>query len=273
MEGLLILLGIWILEVVVKKITAKKQNAKDVIENSKESTDVNENSDESELDENDWENANEDQNEPPKSLQDLIKQFEEAQGKLDTESTNNNKAPADVLENDEIKKEPAPVFIKKSFTLREAAEFIVQKESVCIKDLMQMFSINESVANQLLFDLQANRIVGRDMNGLCDVLVHDNVELSNIFSHKNAAKQAKSEAQNNSKEPKAPELNTQKLSQNVAPEIKNAAQTTSNKNKACEQQKTLQKQKINLATARRGFIWAKLLDEPRFKKQWSPRYR
>lgn len=269
MEGLLILLGIWILEVVVKKITAKKQNTKDVIDNSEESTDVNE--DELEQETN-WENTDEDKSEPTKSLQDLIKQFEEAQGKLDNENV--DKAPADVLENNEIEKEPAPVFIKKSFTLREAAEFIVQRETVCIKDLMQMFSINESVANQLLFDLQANRIVGRDMgNGLCDVLVHDNVELSNIFSHKSATKQAKSESQNNSEVPKAPELNAQKLAPNVVPEIKNIAPKIDNENNAQKQQKTLQKQKIDLATVRRGFIWAKLLDEPRFKKQWSPRYR
>jgi hypothetical protein len=29
----------------------------------------------------------------------------------------------------------------------------------------------------------------------------------------------------------------------------------------------------NIADVRKGFIWAKVLDEPRFKRRWSTQYR
>lgn len=277
MEGLLILIGVYVLDVVIKKMVADKKKK----QNQRREAPPD--------DEFDPAQENEQQHhEKPRSLQDLIRQFEEAQRDA---SGGTYVPPSPDIEEDEVEDNDLPVVTPANpgeYTFKEIAESVVQWEYVSVDLLQEAFGFSERVAQQVLAELQAKRIVGRDMGeGDCDLLVHDKVELDNLFKRlqreaeeqqaaaaEEAALKARREAElKHQKELAELEERARQLREQadqgmlpdasqaiVEPCFANAGHRTHSRN--------LSKDEI-----RRGFIWAKVLDEPRFKKRWSSRVR
>ena len=160
MEGLLILIGIWVLDIVIKKVAANKNKQRQQSEQYQPDED------------DEYESQEEAQGHtPPRSLQDLVRQFEEAQ----REASQGTYVP------------PAPPVNTRrhrdTLTLRDIAEVIIDVDVVNLEFLMDEFEVDENTAAEMLMALQAHRIVGRDMGeGDCDVLVHDMEELDNLLN-------------------------------------------------------------------------------------------
>ena len=217
------------------------------------------------------------EHQPPRSLQDLIRQFENAQ----RQATQGNIEP------------PTPPVERrdrnKPLTLRDIAEEVIAVDFIDLEFLMETFEVDENTAAEMLMDLQAHRIVGRDMGeGECDVLVHDLDELDNLLnrastpapeSEKSGAEEQalrdreKEEARHQELE-RQRELNELEARAKVARE--NAAAiadiSVTDDETPVRRHAALVSTK-NIADVRRGFIWAKVLDEPRFKRRWSTQYR
>lgn len=218
-------------------------------------------------------------NSPPRSLQDLIRQFENAQ----RQATQGNIEP------------PTPPVHRKhpeQLTLRDIAEAVIEVDYIDLEFLMEEFDVDENTAAEMLMDLQAHRIVGRDMGeGECDVLVHDLEELDNLLSHEKRAEQEKKEALRQADERETDEedsarqrelerqreLNALEDRARSARESAAAITEMGASAEASAEPATAPKRPLvstrNLADVRKGFIWAKVLDEPRFKRRWSTQYR
>lgn len=218
-------------------------------------------------------------NSPPRSLQDLIRQFENAQ----RQATQGNIEP------------PTPPVQRKhpeQLTLRDIAEVVIEVDSIDLEFLMEEFDVDENTAAEMLMDLQAHRIVGRDMGeGECDVLVHDLEELDNLLSHEKRAEQERKEALRQADERETDEedsarqrelerqreLNALEDRARSARESAAAITEMGASAEASAEPATAPKRPLvstrNLADVRKGFIWAKVLDEPRFKRRWSTQYR
>jgi len=193
-------------------------------------------------------------NSPPRSLQDLIRQFENAQ----RQATQGNIEP------------PTPPVQRKhpeQLTLRDIAEVVIEVDYIDLEFLMEEFDVDENTAAEMLMDLQAHRIVGRDMGeGECDVLVHDLEELDNLLSHE---KRAEQESQ---RELNALEDRARSARESAAAITEMGASAEASAEPATAPKRPLVSTR-NLADVRKGFIWAKVLDEPRFKRRWSAQYR
>ncbi|MDY6388612.1 MAG: hypothetical protein SPL21_14155 [Fibrobacter sp.] len=218
-------------------------------------------------------------NSPPRSLQDLIRQFENAQ----RQATQGNIEP------------PTPPVQRKhpeQLTLRDIAEVVIEVDYIDLEFLMEEFDVDENTAAEMLMDLQAHRIVGRDMGeGECDVLVHDLEELDNLLSHEKRAEQERKEALRQADERETDEedsarqrelerqreLNALEDRARSARESAAAITEMGASAEASAEPATAPKRSLvstrNLADVRKGFIWAKVLDEPRFKRRWSAQYR
>jgi hypothetical protein len=218
-------------------------------------------------------------NSPPRSLQDLIRQFENAQ----RQATQGNIEP------------PTPPVHRKhpeQLTLRDIAEAVIEVDYIDLEFLMEEFDVDENTAAEMLMDLQAHRIVGRDMGeGECDVLVHDLEELDNLLSHEKRAEQERKEALRQADERETDEedsarqrelerqreLNALEDRARSARESAAAITEMGASAEASAEPATAPKRSLvstrNLADVRKGFIWAKVLDEPRFKRRWSTQYR
>jgi hypothetical protein len=218
-------------------------------------------------------------NSPPRSLQDLIRQFENAQ----RQATQGNIEP------------PTPPVHRKhpeQLTLRDIAEAVIEVDYIDLEFLMEEFDVDENTAAEMLMDLQAHRIVGRDMGeGECDVLVHDLEELDNLLSHEKRAEQERKEALRQADERETDEedsarqrelerqreLNALEERARSARESAAAITEMGASAEASAEPATAPKRSLvstrNLADVRKGFIWAKVLDEPRFKRRWSAQYR
>lgn len=174
------------------------------------------------------------------------------------------------------------------YTFSEIAESVVQWEYVSVDLLQEAFGFSERIAQQVLAELQAKRIVGRDMgDGDCDLLVHDKVELDNHFKRlqREAEEQQAAAAQEASlQERREAELKHQKelaeLEERARQLREQAGQGTSpDMNEAIGEpclasaDNHVHTRNLDKFEIRRGFIWAKVLDEPRFKKRWSARAR
>lgn len=278
MEGLLILAGIYLLDVVIKKMAASKKKQQ---EQRREVPPTDE------LD------SREDQQSPPRkggSLQDLIRQFEEAQRQATQGGHVEPVPPPEDLDDEEPEDLPVVRPAKPGqYTFQEIAESVVQWEVVSVDLLMQAFGFNERIATRVLADLQAKRIVGRDMgDGDCDLLVHDKTELNNLFKRlkqeeeelrakqmqeaelkKRREAEAKHQQELAELEERARLAREQASQQETLPEADEATPTpclASSSHKG-------HSRSFNKAEIRRGFVWAKVLDEPRFKKHWSTRQR
>lgn len=280
MEGLLILVGIYVLEIIIKKVTANKKNAQE----SQTSEDY-----ESEESYNDSAPTPE-QGQPKRNLQDLIRQFEEAQREA---SGGTLVPPEPPVEDIDEESDDLPVVTPAKpgeFTFNEIAESVVQWEYVSVELLQEAFGFSEHTAQIVLTDLQAKRIVGRDMgDGDCDLLVHDKVELENLFKQlqreaeeKQALADAELQARREAEAKRKQELADLEERARQAREQANAtldiaASAEATSENSTEEPAPREAKICTLGTTkediRRGFIWAKVLDEPRFKKRWSARVR
>ena len=266
MEGLLILIGIWVLDVVIKKVAASRNKRQ------QQPTQYQPEDDGSE-----YEPQDETQEQrPPRSLQDLIRQFEDAQ----RQATQGNIEP------------PTPPVQRKhaeQLTLRDIAEVVIDVDFVNLEFLMDSFDVDENTAAEMLMDLQAHHIVGHDMGeGDCDVLVHDLEELDNLLSHekrteqerKEALRQAQGDTDSEMEELRRKELERQRELNALEERAKSARESAAafmGNDTASGTEQTPRRAPLvstkSLADVRKGFIWAKILDEPRFKRRWSAQYR
>jgi hypothetical protein len=269
MEGLLILIGIWVLDIVIKKVAANRREQ----QQREQQVPPQYQSDDDELKES------EDQAQgyhPPRSLQDLIRQFENAQ----REATQGNIEP------------PTPPVQRKhpeQLTLRDIAEAVIEVDEVNLEFLMEEFDVDENTAAEMLMDLQAHRIVGHDMGeGDCDVLVHDLEELDNLLSHEKIAEQERKESLKKADDRETDEedsarqreLERQRELNALEERAKSARESAAafmGNDVASEAEQAPRRAPLvstkSLADVRKGFIWAKVLDEPRFKRRWSAQYR
>ena len=214
---------------------------------------------------------------PPRSLQDLIRQFENAQ----RQATQGNIEP------------PTPPMERRNpdqpLTLRDIAEVVIGVDFINLEFLMEEFDVDENTAAEMLMDLQAHRIVGRDMGeGDCDVLVHDMEELENLLSHekrteqerKETLRQAQGDMDSEMEDLRRKELERQRELNALEERAKSARESAAafmgndvaNGTEQTPRRAPLVSTK-SLADVRKGFIWAKVLDEPRFKRRWSAQYR
>lgn len=276
MEGLLILIMFYGLGAIIQKVVAhKNKKAK-----PKEPTILQEVQ----------------RNEPPESqtignLQDLIRQFEEAQRQA---AQGNVEPPVPPLGRDELEDydedevdlptvRPAD---PDCVTFREIAESVIQWEEVSVEYLQQAFGFSESTAQQVLADLQAHHIVGHDMGeGFCDPLVHDKAELENLFKReqREAEEQKALQAQEVSlRERREAELKHQQELVELEERTRQAREQAVQINDGSTELSTpclasadhkAHSRTFNKAEIRRGFVWAKVLDDPRFKKKWNARVR
>ena len=214
------------------------------------------------------------EHQPPRSLQELIRQFENAQ----RQATQGNIEP------------PTPPVERrdrnKPLTLRDIAEAVIEVDYIDLEFLMEEFDVDENTAAEMLMDLQAHRIVGRDMGeGDCDVLVHDMEELDNLLLHEKRAEQERESAAREHHEAEMDELRRKELERqrelNALEERAKSARESAaafmrndvvSGTEQAPRRAPLVSTK-NLTDVRKGFIWAKVLDEPRFKRRWSAQYR
>jgi hypothetical protein len=265
MEGLLILIGIWVLDIVIKKVAANRRE-----QQQQQQVPPQYQTDDDELDESEEPAQG---HTPPRSLQDLIRQFENAQ----RQATQGNIEP------------PTPPVQRKhaeQLTLRDIAEVVIGVDFIDLEFLMEEFDVDENTAAEMLMDLQAHRIVGRDMGeGTCDVLVHDMEELDNLLLHEKRAEQERESAAREHHEAEMDELRRKELERqrelNALEERAKSARESAaafmgndvvSGTEQAPRRAPLVSTK-NLTDVRKGFIWAKVLDEPRFKRRWSAQYR
>lgn len=269
MEGLLILIGIWVLDIVIKKVAANRREQ----QQREQQVPPQYPNDDDELDESEEQAQG---YHPPRSLQDLIRQFEKAQ----REATQGNIEP------------PTPPVQRKhpeQLTLRDIAEVVIEVDEVNLEFLMEEFDVDENTAAEMLMDLQAHRIVGHDMGeGDCDVLVHDLEELDNLLSHEKIAEQERKESLKKADDRETDEedsarqreLDRQRELNALEDRARSARESAAafmGNDVASGTEQTPRRAPLvstkSLADVRKGFIWAKVLDEPRFKKRWSAQYR
>ena len=274
MEGLLILIGIWVLDVVIKKVAAnrKKQQQQPPLYQPED-----DDSDDG------YEPQNESQEQrPSRSLQDLIRQFEDAQRQA---AQGNIEPPTPPVERRRNSSDP--------LTLRDIAEVVIGVDFIDLEFLMEEFEVDENTAAEMLMALQAHRIVGHDMGeGTCDVLVHDMDELDNLLSRALRRAQGPDEAelqeQEDSRkneidaaqeETRRQELERQRKLNELEERAKSArkAAAASSTVTADAEEVTPRRAPLvstrSIVDVRKGFIWAKVLDEPRFKRRWSALHR
>lgn len=228
------------------------------------------------------------QAQPPRSLQDLIRQFENAQREA---AQGNIEPPTPPVKPQHIPDQPV--------TFRDVAEAVIELDVVDAEYLMDEFNMSEGDALSAINELQKHRIIGRDMgDGECDVLVHDIDELDNLLN-----REKRVSMQQNVDEPAEPQesaAETEEVQQEpnaLADELKrqrelnslesrakfareNAAAASgleaANDNDDGTTPKPRRAPAVStrsIADVRRGFIWAKVLDEPRFKRRWNAQYR
>ena len=284
MEGLLILIGIWVLDIVIKKVAANKkaEQQRKLDEQRQQSMPQYQQDDGEEFDDSEEGDSAEPEGKTPRSLQDLIRQFEEAQ----RQATQGN------IEPPVPPTPPAPPAKRpqrdpnEPLTLRDIAEVVVDMDVVDVEFLMDEFDISEGTAITVLDDLQKHRIVGRDMGtGKCDVLVHDLDELDNLFNREAHSAKAPEAAE----APEVPDARQQELErqrelnalEERAKSARESAAAFSSAQPVTEsvEGETPAKHRpplvstCNINDVRKGFIWAKVIDEPRFKRRWSAQYR
>ena len=230
------------------------------------------------------EEAQEPQVQPPRSLQDLIQQFENAQREA---AQGNIEPPTPPVQRHRDPNMPV--------TFRDIAEAVIEMDVVDAEFLMDEFNLSEGDAISALNDLQKYRIIGRDMeDGEHDVLVHDMDELDNLLSHeRHVTPQQNAEEPTGLQEPTADaeteqarqqELERQRKLNSLEGRAKSARESaaafSATETSSDTEDGTAPKPRRaplvstrSLADVRKGFIWAKVLDEPRFKRRWSTQYR
>ena len=269
MESLLIFIAIFVIDALIKRANAKKK--------ALEEKQLNEDSDETANEE--FDESEEPSLEPSPSanrkLQEYIKQFEEAQREA-AQGTMESPMPPPIPENYHR--------LGDQVTMREVAEDIVEQGVVDIDYLKIEFEVSEARAIELINELQQHRIIGRDMgDGAYDVLVQDIDELNNLLSHEQKAEvfaqaattkpSASTAASDKQSQLKILEERARKAREEAAEaarlsDIENGYSGEPSENAALLNKRTVVRS-ISRESVRRGFIWGKIIDEPRFKKRWT----
>ena len=270
MESLLIFIAIFVIDALIKRASAKKKALEDKQLNEESFDDTaNEEFDESE-------------GAPPehipsasRKLQEYIKQFEEAQREA-SQGTMESPMPPPIPENYHR--------LGDQVTMREVAEDIVEQGIVDIDYLKIEFEVSEARAIELINELQQHRIIGRDMGeGVYDVLVQDIDELNNLLSHEQKADAfAQASTTKPSISPSASDKQSQlKILEERARKAREEAAAAARQSDiengytgdpaeiADSLNKRTTVRSISRESVRRGFIWGKVIDEPRFKKRWT----
>lgn len=308
MEGLLILIAIVVIDAVIKGAAKKRKQQQQLPRQNQPQQDQSHSGN--------YEDEETGRSQAPRSLQDLIRQFQEAQ----REASQGTYVPPDPsVEEDDGDLPVVRPANPGHFSFIEIAESVIQWEEVSVSYLQEAFGFSKATAAKVLAELQNHKIVGRDMgDGFCDILVHDKVELSNLFKREQAeAKKqmkedlARKKAELQSKwkhEAEAPNATvaTNAVSPTAADDATNditdelerqrqlnelesrarearehagtglaeaaALASTAEGNESARRRAPLLSTK-NIADIRRGFLWAKVIDEPRFKKRWSAQAR
>jgi hypothetical protein len=272
MESLLIFIAIFVIDALIKRASAKKK----ALENKQH--------DEESYDSPPSEEFDEREDAPPeptpsasRKLQEYIKQFEEAQREA-AQGTMESPMPPPIPENYHR--------LGDQVTMREVAEDIVEQGIVDIDYLKIEFEVSEARAIELINELQQHRIIGRDMgDGAYDVLVQDIDELNNLLLHEQKT-EAVAQAATIKPAPSAMQVSSDKQSQlkileerarKAREEAAAAARQSDIENgytgDPAEIADSLNKRttvrSISRESVRRGFIWGKVIDEPRFKKRWT----
>jgi type II secretory pathway pseudopilin PulG len=285
-EGLLILIGIWALDFIVKKVAENKKRQQELQQQQNRREEYRDDS--TDFDDSEEPDYNEPEAKPSRSLQDLIRQFENAQREAEQ---GNIEPPVPPVSTRNL-----PSYNTRPATLHEIAEVVIDYESINLDFLVETFFIDYDQAKKRLAELQEYRIVGRDMGeGDCDVLVHDMDELENLFSRAQRQAQEQEEAERIRQENEAQlqaerekmEAHRQELErqrklnelENRAKSARESAAAFLGQDPAEAEGETRVNRRApavstrNIADVRKGFIWAKVLDEPRFKRRWSAQYR
>lgn len=276
MEGLLILIGVYVLEVIIKKVAAGKKEKEALPPQQRQSQSSQESSGR------------------PGNLQDLIRQFDEAQRQASQGTLTPETPPVEDFDEDyeddeeEVELPTVTPANPNRITFKEIAESVIQWEEVSVDYLQQAFGFSEGTAQQVLAELQAHHIAGRDMGeGFCDLLVHDKSELDNLFKREQREAEERRDAEAQEEALRArheAELKHQKelaeleerarqiREQAAQGSLPDASEGIEGPCLASSEHKT-HRRTFDKAEIRRGFVWAKVLDEPRFKKRWSSRVR
>ena len=275
MESLLIFIVIFVIDALIKRANAKK-NAEQEQQRHAPTTDSTQEFEDNRDDEDFDESAPPEPSPVARKLQDYIKQFEQAQ----QEAAQGTLEPA--------MPPPVPQSTHRrgnNVTLREVVEVIVDFEVVNADILMDEFGMSRNAAGVMLEELEHFRIIGHDMGvGEHDVLIQDISELDNLLSHPPAAAPAKSATSKPtpSVSPAVSEKQNQlKILEERARKAREEADAIARQSDAengytdetTEDAPSLDKRiivrSISRESVRRGFIWAKIIDEPRFKKRWT----
>ena len=219
-----------------------------------------------------------------RKLQEYIRQFEEAQREA-SQGTLEPAMPPPVPESSHG--------YGNNVTVREVAENIVQLDVVDAEYLMDEFDISKGTAYATLTELQQLRVIGRDMgDGEYDVLVQDIDELNNLLLREPMAMQMAAEkaadipattpAHESAQSPAASDKQSQlKILEERARKAREEAEAASRQSdfengyssdtpvETALPTKRANGRSINRESVRRGFIWGKIIDEPRFKKHWT----
>ena len=278
MESLLIFIAIFVIDALIKRANAKKKSQE---QQPPYRAPADDSSPEFENELNDEEfDERTDEDAPPaekpfvaRKLQEYIKQFEEAQ----REASQGTLEPA---------MPPIPERhhrMGNNVTMREVAEDIVQMDIVDIEYLMDEFGMSEGSAIEMLKDLQQHRIIGRDMGeGTYDILVHDIDELNNLLALEKAKQGPSATAAKPESAAASEKQNQLKILEERARKAREAAAAAARQSDiengytgepteiADPLTKRTSVRSISRESVRRGFIWGKVIDEPRFKKRWSP---
>ena len=275
MEGLLILIAIVVIDAVIKGAAKKRKQQQQLPRQgqSQQKSSHREN----------YENEETGRSQAPRSLQDLIRQFQEAQREASQGTYVPPNPPMDE-ENEDEEDVDLPV-VKPSnpghFSFKEIAESVIQWEEVSVDYLQEAFNFSEATATKVLAELQKHKIVGRDMgDGFCDILVHDKVELANLFKRE----QAKANTAATATKDVSAELERQRELNKLEARAREARENAGTPSEIADNGSSgeadlssVNKPHIhlsrNIEDIRRGFIWAKVIDEPRFKKRWSAQVR
>ncbi|WP_405323118.1 hypothetical protein [Fibrobacter sp.] len=278
MESLLIFIAIFVIDALIKRANAKKKS-----EQQQQHAPTDDSMQEFE-DERDDENFDENEDSPPESkpfaarkLQEYIKQFEEAQREA-AQGTMESPMPPPIPESHHR--------MGNHVTMREVAENIIQLDVIDIEYLMDEFGMSKGSAIEMINLLQQHRIIGHDMGeGEYDVLVQDITELNNLLAHeqkaevfaqtatatpKPSASTAASDKQNQLKilEERARRAREEAAAIARQSDIENGYSEGISENADPLNKRTVVRS-ISRESVRRGFIWGKIIDEPRFKKRWT----
>ena len=283
MEGLLILIGIWLLDVVIKKVAASRNKRQ------QQPTQYQPEDDGSE-----YEPQDETQEQrPPRSLQDLIRQFEDAQRPATQGNIEPPTPPVEKSSSDKRLALREKIRQAKEFNIKDIAEIIIEEDCIDAEFIKEIFQYDTDIVfkdeEKILQWLQEHRIIGREMDGQYDVLVHDIEELDNLLNREQRTAQEQEDARKNEidaaqEDARRQELERQQKLNALEERAKSARESAAaftgegyaDSTGDSETAQMLRKPAVstrNIADVRKGFIWAKVLDEPRFKRRWSAQYR